>query len=79
MIWPAVFYSAPVNPKPSRGLFVDAMVCAIVAMTMETSHTIAVGTTAPDFSLPDSTGQQRTLSELAKNSQLVLVFYRGHW
>jgi peroxiredoxin len=46
---------------------------------METSHGIVVGETAPDFSLPDSSGKQRKLSELVKDSPLVLVFYRGHW
>jgi peroxiredoxin len=54
------------------------MVCAILALQMDT-HSIAVGDTAPDFSLPDSIGQKRRLSELVKDSPLVLVFYRGHW
>ena len=40
---------------------------------------IIVGETAPDFSLPDSTGTPRRLSELTKDSLCVVIFYRGHW
>jgi peroxiredoxin len=39
----------------------------------------AVGEVAPDFILPDSTGIQRQLSDLAANRMLVLLFYRGYW
>ncbi len=35
--------------------------------------------TAPEFSLPDSTGQPRRLAELMGPKGLVLVVYRGHW
>lgn len=38
-----------------------------------------VGEKARDFVLPDSTGNQRRLSELAGAGPLVLLFYRGHW
>jgi len=37
------------------------------------------GTLAPDFELPDSTGQPRRLFDLTSQSVLVLLFYRGHW
>ena len=37
------------------------------------------GETAPDFELPDSTGEMRRLSELCAWGPLVLLFYRGHW
>lgn len=40
---------------------------------------IIVGETAPDFSLSDTTGTPRRLSELTKDSLCVVVFYRGHW
>jgi peroxiredoxin len=40
---------------------------------------IIVGETAPDFSLPDSTGVRRQLSELTRDSLCVVLFYRGHW
>jgi len=34
---------------------------------------------AADFVLPDTTGEERRLSELASAGPLVLLFYRGHW
>jgi len=38
------------------------------------------GQTAPDFSLPDTTGKPVTLSELRKtNRAVLLIFYRGYW
>jgi peroxiredoxin len=40
---------------------------------------IIVGQTAPDFSLPDTTGTLRQLSELTRDSSCVVLFYRGHW
>ncbi len=40
------------------------------------SSTVAVGTEAPDFTLPDAGGGQVTLSEL-RGSPVVLVFLRG--
>jgi len=39
----------------------------------------AVGEIAPEFSIRDSTGAERTLSQLAAGGLCVLVFYRGHW
>ncbi len=45
----------------------------------------AVGTKAPDFTLPDANGSPVTLSHLygpagsAKGSWVLLVFYRGYW
>ena len=38
-----------------------------------------VGSEAPDFELPDSTGAVRTLGGLAAGGALVLIVYRGHW
>lgn len=40
---------------------------------------LAVGTTAPDFELPDAHGKPTKLSELAAKSSVLLVFYRGGW
>ena len=45
----------------------------------DAARQIIVGETAPDFSLPDSTGTPRRLSELTKDSSCVVLFYRGHW
>jgi len=39
----------------------------------------AVGETAPDFELIDSTGVARRLSDLISGGVGVVVFYRGHW
>jgi peroxiredoxin len=39
----------------------------------------AVGSVAPDFTLPDSDGTERRLSSLCRERAQVLVFYRGHW
>jgi peroxiredoxin len=46
---------------------------------MDNPRKLAVGDTAPDFSLPDSAGATRTLSELTRDSLCVVLFYRGHW
>ena len=40
---------------------------------------IIVGETAPDFTLSDSTGAMRGLSELTRGSSCIVLFYRGHW
>jgi peroxiredoxin len=37
------------------------------------------GDLAMDFTLPDSTGVERSLGSLVANGPCVLVFYRGHW
>ena len=46
---------------------------------MPDSHTPDIGQTAPDFTLADSAGDPRRLSELAASGPLVLIFYRGCW
>ncbi len=40
---------------------------------------IAVGSTAPDFSLEAMNNDTLTLSDFRDNKNVVLVFYRGHW
>ena len=40
---------------------------------------VAIGDTAPDFSLPALSGDVHTLSEYRGHKDVVLVFYRGHW
>jgi cytochrome oxidase Cu insertion factor (SCO1/SenC/PrrC family) len=40
---------------------------------------VAVGDTAPDFTLEDQNGHKITLSEARGKSPVVLVFYRGYW
>lgn len=40
---------------------------------------LAIGTTAPDFSLPDSEGNKVSLVESLKQGPVILSFYRGSW
>ncbi|MCP3665260.1 MAG: AhpC/TSA family protein [Gammaproteobacteria bacterium] len=40
---------------------------------------LGLGARAPDFSLPDHTGQMRTLDDLLAEGVVVLNFYRGGW
>jgi peroxiredoxin len=40
---------------------------------------LAVGDTAPDFTLPDALGRPVTLFELLAQGPTVLTFYRGEW
>jgi hypothetical protein len=40
---------------------------------------LAVGTTAPDFELPDADGKPVSLSAITADGTVLLVFYRGGW
>lgn len=40
---------------------------------------VAAGDTLDAFTLPDATGQARTLDELTSEGPAVIVFYRGGW
>ena len=40
---------------------------------------VAVGTAAPDFTLPQFGGENVTLSQFRGSKNVVLVFYRGFW
>lgn len=42
-------------------------------------NALSVGGQMPQFSLKDSTGKVVSSKELAKNGNLVIVFYRGSW
>jgi len=46
---------------------------------MDERHIPAVGETAPEFALADSTGVVHQLDDLIAGEMCVLVFYRGHW
>lgn len=46
---------------------------------MQSESIPQVGHVAPDFTLPDSSGHPRRLSELTEKGPLVLIFFRGHW
>jgi len=38
-----------------------------------------VGKIAPEFELPDSSGQPRRLADLVATGPRILLFYRGYW
>lgn len=43
------------------------------------SRALGTGDQAPNFTLPDATGQPQTLAHLLENGPVVLTFYRGNW
>ncbi len=45
----------------------------------EATTTLSVGDAAPEFSLPDASGRERSLASLRATGPAVLVFYRGDW
>lgn len=42
-------------------------------------HALNAGQPAPNFTLPDATGQPQTLANLLGHGPVVLTFYRGNW
>lgn len=48
-------------------------------VTSKAAPGLAVGTPAPDFSLPDAHGVTVSLSELLSEGPVVVAFYRGDW
>ena len=57
---------------------IDAGIAAVHAANLA-QHSLRAGQTAPDFTLPDATGQPVSLSTLLAAGPVVLVFYRGNW
>lgn len=49
------------------------------AATAKRGAPVALGDTAPDFTLEDAEGRAVTLSAEWKKRPLVLIFYRGYW
>jgi peroxiredoxin len=43
------------------------------------NKTYSIGSTVPDFTLPDTGERMVTLSMAARKGRVVLVFYRGSW
>lgn len=43
------------------------------------ANAITLGEQAPEFTLPNPTGQSVSLAELLKNGPVVVTFYRGDW
>jgi len=66
--------------------YVPAETQAVSARTIETlrqsgiaHRALAVGATAPAFTLPDQDDRAVSNSELLKTAKLVIVFFRGRW
>ena len=49
------------------------------AINIQRNAPVAVGETAPEFTLEDENSNKVTLSAARGNSPVVLVFYRGYW
>lgn len=49
------------------------------AINTQRTTAVAVGETAPDFTLEDQNNNKATLSAARGQSPVVLVFYRGYW
>jgi peroxiredoxin len=47
--------------------------------TFPITDVLAIGQQAPDFSLPNASGQRVSLSEVLSEGHAVVVFYRGGW
>ncbi len=60
-----------------------AVACLIAVTPFNTvsaeKSTINIGDKAPDFTLPNADGNERTLYDLLQNGPVVLTFYRGGW
>lgn len=56
-----------------------ALVAFFVVAALPEATAVAELDRAPDFTLPDHTGRQVTLSEAWSRGPVLLVFYRGHW
>ena len=50
-----------------------------MALAQPRAKPVAIGETAPDFTLTDQNGQKRSLSAERGKRPVVLVFYRGYW
>ena len=65
------------------GLDIVLLVLALVAFfglaALPEATAITEVDIAPDFTLPDHTGQDVALSEMWAQGPVLLVFYRGHW
>ena len=57
---------------------IDAGIAAVHAAGLA-QRSLRPGQAAPNFTLPDATGQPVTLAALLATGPVVLVFYRGNW
>lgn len=64
---------------PARSLAILRAEIAGLAASGVGDHARRSGSTAPDFTLPDTSGQPVTLSDLLDAGPVVLTFFRGGW
>ena len=57
---------------------IDAGIAQAVAAGL-VRHALQPGQTAPNFTLPDASGQPQSLANLLQQGPVVLTFYRGNW
>ena len=57
---------------------IDTGIAAVHAAGL-VQHSLQTGQVAPDFILPDASGQRVSLASLRAIGPVVLVFYRGNW
>ncbi|MVN76549.1 redoxin domain-containing protein [Hymenobacter sp. HMF4947] len=63
---------------PEVARTIDSGIAAVEA-SGQAAQVRQAGQPAPDFTLPDATGQPVTLSALVAQGPVVLTFYRGNW
>ena len=64
---------------PAATLEVHARVMAGLKAQGLAANSLALGSQAPEFSLPDHNGNMVSLAELLRRGRLVACFYRGRW
>jgi cytochrome oxidase Cu insertion factor (SCO1/SenC/PrrC family) len=60
-------------------VLVAVSICSSQPLNNQRNSPVAVGDSAPDFTLQDQNGQKVTLSDARGKNTVVLVFYRGYW
>jgi len=71
---------APAEPVPAPAV-ADTSAAPVVAVSAAeaANRALGVGDRAPDFELPDATGDTVRLRDLLVDGPVVLTFYRGAW
>ena len=64
--------------KPTLAMLA-LLVAGLVSAAEPRAKPVAVGETAPDFSLQDQNGQTVKLSASRGQRPVAIVFYRGYW
>src|SRR5512134_1017403 len=59
-------------------LFIVLLACRVDGLAFEDPAPLAIGTKAPDFSLPGTDGKTYSLADFAGNKALLIVFTCNH-